>query len=89
MNQTINKQDLLNENLLNHAEQGNLNKVRLYVKYGADIHYKNDLPFRMASIRGHLNTTKYLLKQITFRKFRFIIIKVMASYMVIQVSLTC
>jgi ankyrin repeat protein len=52
----------LNENLIKFAKIGDLNKIKLVLEQGADIHASNDEALRISAKNGHLEIVKYLVE---------------------------
>jgi ankyrin repeat protein/endonuclease/exonuclease/phosphatase family metal-dependent hydrolase len=53
----------LNGALIYASERGHLEVVKYLVGKGADIHFKNDVPLRLASHNGYLEVVKYLVEK--------------------------
>lgn len=52
----------INRILLYACQNGHLSIIKLLIEHGANIHYKNDLPLRVA-VFGHLSIVQYLIEQ--------------------------
>jgi ankyrin repeat protein len=57
------KQNQLNDLLIESAKNGYLEKVKLLIEQGADIHAGNDYALRLSADNGHLKVVKYLMTQ--------------------------
>ena len=62
MDKKLLSQDDLNSILLSMAGSGNMKGLLMLKERGADIHYHEYLPFRVAVEKGHLDIVKYLLE---------------------------
>lgn len=53
----------LNDEMIKCAKKGNLKKVKEYVKRGADLGYRGDEVFYIASVKGFADIVKYCLRK--------------------------
>jgi ankyrin repeat protein len=53
----------LNENLIEFAKIGDLNKIKLVLEQGAELHASNDYALINSAGNGHFEVVKYLVEQ--------------------------